>query len=29
MKFHRQNPIGPYVVDFCVIRYKLIIEWRS
>jgi very-short-patch-repair endonuclease len=24
--FRRQHPVGPYVVDFCAIREKLIIE---
>jgi very-short-patch-repair endonuclease len=25
-KFRRQQPIGPYIVDFCCLRSKLIIE---
>ena len=26
LKFRRQEPIGPYVVDFCCRRLKLIVE---
>jgi len=26
MKFRRQHPIGPYVVDFCCLRTKLVVE---
>src|SRR5438046_1405990 len=25
-KFRRQEPIGPYVVDFCALVFKLIVE---
>jgi very-short-patch-repair endonuclease len=25
-RFRRQEPIGPYVVDFCSLPYKLIVE---
>ncbi len=26
IKFRRQYPIGPYIVDFCAIQHKLVIE---
>ena len=26
VKFRRQHPIGPYIVDFCCIEQKLIVE---
>ncbi len=26
LKFRRQQPIGPFVVDFCCARHKLVIE---
>ncbi|HEV7228683.1 endonuclease domain-containing protein [Brevundimonas sp.] len=26
LRFRRQHPIGPYVVDFCCLRAKLIVE---
>src|SRR5689334_16407817 len=26
-KFRRQEPIGPYVADFCCREKKLVIEW--
>ena len=26
VKFHRQYPIGPYIVDFCCRRKRLVIE---
>lgn len=26
LKFHRQDPIGPYVVDYCCREIKLIVE---
>jgi very-short-patch-repair endonuclease len=26
MKFRRQHPIGPYVVDFCCISHRLAVE---
>jgi very-short-patch-repair endonuclease len=29
LKFRRQHPIGPYIVDFCCIDRKLIVELDS
>jgi very-short-patch-repair endonuclease len=26
IKFRRQHPIGPYIVDFCAISHQLVIE---
>ena len=26
LKFRRQHPIGPYIVDFCCLQHKLVIE---
>ena len=26
VRFRRQEPIGPYVVDFCSLTYKLVVE---
>ena len=26
LKFRRQHPIGPYIVDFCCLQHKLVVE---
>ncbi|HEY3329233.1 MAG TPA: DUF559 domain-containing protein [Capsulimonadaceae bacterium] len=26
LKFRRQHPIGPYIVDFCCVSHRLIVE---
>jgi very-short-patch-repair endonuclease len=29
VKFRRQQPIGPFIVDFCCVERRLVVEWMA